>query len=67
MRFSVKAVKAVINDVFLPWLNAYKFFVENATRYEMDSKNKFVPNGDIHRETTDVMDRWILSSLETLV
>jgi hypothetical protein len=34
LRFKEEGVRAVIKDVFLPWFNAYRFFVQNAKRME---------------------------------
>lgn len=32
LKFQEKGVRDVIKDVFLPWFNAYRFFVQNAIR-----------------------------------
>jgi hypothetical protein len=32
LKFQEKGVRDVIKDVFLPWFNAYRFFVQNALR-----------------------------------
>jgi isoleucyl-tRNA synthetase len=34
LRFAKDGVREVVKQVFLPWFNAYRFFVENAKRYE---------------------------------
>ena len=34
LRFKEEGVRNVIKDVFLPWFNAYRFFVQNAKRME---------------------------------
>ena len=34
LKFDERGVFEVINKVFLPWFNSYRFFVENAERYE---------------------------------
>jgi len=34
LRFKEEGVRNVIKDVFLPWYNAYRFFVQNAKRME---------------------------------
>jgi isoleucyl-tRNA synthetase len=33
LKFNEKGVRDVIKDVFLPWFNAYRFFVQNALRH----------------------------------
>lgn len=32
LRFKESGVKDVIRDVFLPWFNAYRFFMQNVSR-----------------------------------
>ena len=34
LRFKEEGVRDVIKDVFLPWYNAYRFFVQNLERLE---------------------------------
>lgn len=34
LRFREEGVKDVLKDVFLPWYNAYRFFVQNVQAYE---------------------------------
>jgi hypothetical protein len=33
LKFKEQGVKDVIKDVFLPWFNAYRFFVEAVLKY----------------------------------
>lgn len=34
LKFQENGVKDVVKDVFLPWLNAYRFFMQNVKRLE---------------------------------
>lgn len=34
LRFREEGVKEVLKDVFLPWYNAYRFFVQNVQLFE---------------------------------
>lgn len=34
LRFREEGVKDVLKDVFLPWYNAYRFFVQNVQLFE---------------------------------
>ena len=34
LKFQEGGVKDVVKDVFLPWFNAYRFFMQNVTRLE---------------------------------
>lgn len=35
LRFKEDGVRDVLKDVFLPWYNAYRFFVQNVERLQM--------------------------------
>eukprot|EP00698_Gefionella_okellyi_P019028 TRINITY_DN577_c0_g1_i1.p1 TRINITY_DN577_c0_g1~~TRINITY_DN577_c0_g1_i1.p1 ORF type:complete len:1075 (-),score=224.06 TRINITY_DN577_c0_g1_i1:32-3256(-) len=61
--FSANGVKHTVKSVMLPWYNAYRFFVQNYRVFA--AKNAFVP--DFKRVPTNVMDRWVLASTQTLV
>ncbi|ETO23277.1 isoleucyl-tRNA synthetase, partial [Reticulomyxa filosa] len=54
-------------EVLSPWWNAYKFFIENAGRFEREKGTIFSNDEDIHRKVSNVMDRWILSELQSLI
>lgn len=64
LRFREEGVKDILKDVFLPWYNAYRFFVQNVQRYEAEEKVKFRAKL-VH--STNVMDRWIMSFTHSLV
>lgn len=34
LRFRKQGVERVLKDVFIPWYNAYRFFIQNVKRYE---------------------------------
>lgn len=34
LRFREEGVRDVVKDVFLPWYNAYRFFIQNLNLYE---------------------------------
>lgn len=56
---------AQIKDVFLPWYNAYRFFVQNVLRLEAEAGRRFVPSSG--RESGNVLDHWIHSATDSLV
>ena len=35
LRFKEDGVRNIVKDLFLPWFNAYRFFVQNAQRLEL--------------------------------
>jgi isoleucyl-tRNA synthetase len=67
LRFNKDGVWATVRSVFLPWYNAYRFFIQNATRYELnDAANRFVLD-ESTRTSNNVMDNWMTSQLNGLV
>ena len=60
LRFSEKGVKDVVRKILLRWWNAYSFFVSYA------NVDAFQPKGDFEK-TTNILDRWILSRLKSVV
>eukprot|EP01112_Ceratiomyxa_fruticulosa_P016235 TRINITY_DN4871_c0_g1_i1.p1 TRINITY_DN4871_c0_g1~~TRINITY_DN4871_c0_g1_i1.p1 ORF type:complete len:1147 (+),score=303.12 TRINITY_DN4871_c0_g1_i1:201-3641(+) len=67
LRFQEKGVKDVVKDLLLPWFNAYRFCVQNARRYEAATNQKFVPNPALSVKSSNVMDEWVLASVQSLV
>jgi isoleucyl-tRNA synthetase len=60
LRFSETGVRDIVRRILLRWYNAYSFFVSYA------SLDGFTPKGDA-RASRNVLDRWILSRLHTLI
>ena len=61
LRFAEDGVKDVVKTVLLPWFHAYRFFVENAQRYESVFDVAFEANVEglsATGQVTNVMDRW---------
>jgi len=67
LKFMESGVKDVIKDIFIPWFNSYRFFITQARRLEKREGKKIIFDKDIHKHTTNVMDKWILSSLQSLI
>ncbi|MDD5704869.1 MAG: isoleucine--tRNA ligase [Kiritimatiellae bacterium] len=61
LRFSEHGVKQVLRDLLIPWWNAYAFFVTYANVDGWHEPRVTRP------DSTNALDRWIVSSLETLV
>jgi isoleucyl-tRNA synthetase len=64
LRFREEGVKEVVKDVFLPWFNAYRFFLQSVRRYQNAHE------GDFHivpHKIENIMDKWILSFTNSLV
>lgn len=67
LRFKEEGVERVLKDVFLPWYNAYRFFMQNVERLEREEGIKFVYSDSKTDKPTNVMDRWILSFTQSLL
>lgn len=65
LKFKEEGVKEVVSKVLLPWWNSYKFWEgQVALLKKMDGVDfKYNPN----LRSENVMDKWILASLQTLI
>ena len=61
LRFSENGVKQILKDLLIPWWNAYSFFVTYANVDGVHEDEVATP------DSPNELDRWIVSSLETLV
>jgi isoleucyl-tRNA synthetase len=64
LKFSEAGVRQLMRDLLIPWWNAYAFFVTYANVDGFNDAEVVAPasGGD-----TNVLDRWIVSSMETLI
>ncbi|MGN0847175.1 MAG: isoleucine--tRNA ligase [Kiritimatiellia bacterium] len=61
LKFSESGVKQILRDLLIPWWNAYSFFVTYANVDGFHDREVAVP------DSPNVLDRWICSSMETLI
>ena len=61
LKFSENGVKQLMRDLLIPWWNAYSFFVTYANVDGFNDEEVAFP------ESENVLDRWIVSSMETLI
>lgn len=61
LKFSESGVKQLMRDLLIPWWNAYSFFVTYANVDGFHDEEVVYPQSD------NVLDRWIISAIETLV
>ena len=61
LKFSEKGVQQLMRDLLIPWWNAYSFFVTYANVDGFHDREVAYP------ESANVLDRWIVSSMETLI
>jgi len=61
LKFSESGVKQLMRDLLIPWWNAYSFFVTYA------NVDGFHDAEVVYPESANLLDRWIVSSMETLI
>ncbi len=61
LKFSENGVKQLLRDLLIPWWNAYSFFVTYANVDGFNDAEVMAPDSE------NVLDRWICSSMETLI
>lgn len=67
LKFQEEGVKEVIRGVFLPWYNAFRFFIQCIERWEIENNEKFKPNEEIAYSSKNDIDIWILAATQSLV
>ncbi|KAF9314555.1 isoleucine--tRNA ligase [Podila horticola] len=66
LKFKEEGVKEVVTKVFLPWYNAYKFFVNQTILLKKEFNHDFMYNATL-KKSDNVMDRWMLASCQSLI
>lgn len=61
LKFSENGVKQLMRDILIPLWNAYSFFVTYA------NVDGFADEEVVYPDSANVLDRWIVSSMETLI
>ena len=67
LKFNEAGVKDIIKDAFLPWYNALKFLLQNIERGEKDDSKQFFYTEIEAYTGSNIMDKWILSSIQSLL
>jgi len=72
LRFSSEGVRSVVRDVFLPWFNAYRFLIQNITRWESRSGKRFVFDPELKYKlltnpNSNFTDNWIIAANQNLI
>ena len=67
LKFKEEGVKGVVKEVFLPWYNAFRFFLQNIERREGTSGIKFVPDAKKAQSTKNPTDIWIVAATQGLI
>ncbi|KAI9931933.1 hypothetical protein ASPWEDRAFT_110543 [Aspergillus wentii DTO 134E9] len=67
LRFKESGVKEIVAKVLLPLWNSYKFFEGQAALFKKTEGTDFVFDPKAEKTNTNVMDRWILASCQSLL
>ncbi|ODV81974.1 uncharacterized protein CANTADRAFT_44761 [Suhomyces tanzawaensis NRRL Y-17324] len=65
LKFKEEGVKDVVSSVLLPWYNSYKFFKDAADLFKKTNGEDFKYDPTLISE--NVMDRWLLASIQSLI
>lgn len=65
LKFKEEGVKEVVSSVLLPWYNSFKFFKDSADLFYKENDKEFVYDKSL--VSTNVMDRWLLASIQSLI
>jgi isoleucyl-tRNA synthetase len=70
-RFREEGLRETTRSVFLPWFNAYRFFFLATLEYRERADNvehdELAPDFDVAARSSNLMDRWLISKLQSLV
>ena len=66
LRFVEEGVQGVVREVFIPWLNALRFFVQNAVRLGPTGWDSALAPRRASN-SSNLMDRWIQAESKDLV
>ena len=66
LRFRESGVREIVSRVFLPWLNAARFFLGQVAllKKASDVDFRYNPHAPV---SSNVMDRWILARCQSLI
>ncbi|KAK4455441.1 isoleucine--tRNA ligase, cytoplasmic [Podospora aff. communis PSN243] len=67
LRFKESGVKEVVAKVLLPLWNSYKFFEGQIALLKKVENVDYLFNPNMESENTNVMDKWILASCQSLI
>ncbi len=72
VKFKEDGVMEIVKQVFLPWFNAYRFLVQNISRWEKNTSKNFIFDPTLKdlnatSETANIMDKWIISANQNLI
>ncbi|WVO22161.1 isoleucine-tRNA ligase [Cryptococcus decagattii] len=66
LRFREEGVREILTNVILKWINSLNFYLGQVELFEQTTGEKFVYDHNA-KKSTNVMDRWILATCQTLI
>ena len=72
LAFKEQGVQAIVRDVFLPWYNAYRFCIQNISRWETSTGTNFVFEPQMRYDIfsdkdANFMDRYIIATCQNMI
>ncbi|GAM89952.1 hypothetical protein ANO11243_079920 [Dothideomycetidae sp. 11243] len=67
LRFKEEGVKQIVSSVILPLWNSYNFFSQQVALLKKSADINFMWDPAAESQNTNVMDRWILASTQSLL
>ncbi|KAH0372500.1 isoleucyl-tRNA synthetase, partial [Aureobasidium melanogenum] len=67
LRFQEQGVKQIVSSVILPLWNSYNFFEQQVALLKKQADIDFMYDTSIEAKNTNVMDKWILASCQSLL
>jgi len=72
LKFAGDGVKGIVRDVFLPWFNAYRFLIQNVSRWEKGTGQNFIFDPKLKEKLfaeadSNIMDKWIIAANQHLI
>ena len=67
LKFKESGVKDMISQVLLPMWNSYRFFEDQVLLVKKTENVDFVWDPEAEKESSNVMDRWILAKIQSLL
>lgn len=71
VKFREMGVLGVVREVFLPWFNAFRFFVQNSERLDASGEAEGTFDRSqaeqVAEASKNIMDRWIMAALHGLI
>ena len=66
LRFKESGVKDIVARCLLPLWNSYRFFQDQVLLVKKMEKVEFMWDPEAEKESTNIMDRWILANIQSL-